>query len=97
MERWVNAKRKGTAREHASKHLLEALGYVVIRAAGSHGVFDLVAICATDILLVQVKSRDLPGPLEREALEAFSAPANCRKLVHRWKDRQRLPEVVELS
>lgn len=92
----MNAKRKGTAREHASRRLLEALGYAVIRGAGSHGVFDLVAISATDILLVQVKSRDLPGRAEREALEAFGVPANCRKLVHRYMDGQRLPEVVEL-
>ena len=47
----MNAKRKGTAREHASKRLLEA----------------------------------------------FKTPANCRKLVHVWKDREARPRVVELS
>jgi len=71
----MNAKRKGTAREHASKRLLEALGYEVIRAAGSRGLWDLVAISATDIPLIQCKSRDLPYGAEREALEHFTAPA----------------------
>lgn len=64
--------------------------------AGSHGLFDLIAISPTDILCIQVKSRDLPGPVEREALTAFRVPGNCRKLVHRYRDGQRLPEVVEV-
>jgi hypothetical protein len=32
-----------------------------------------------------------------EALAAFSVPANCRVIIHRWRDRAKLPEVVELS
>lgn len=92
----MNVKRKGTAREHQSKRRLEALGYTVVRMAGSHGLFELIGISATDIVCVQVKSRDLPYGVEKEALEAFRVPANCRKLVHRWRDRQGLPDVEDL-
>jgi len=32
-----------------------------------------------------------------EDLRAFRCPANCRKLVHRWRDRQRIPDVKEVK
>ena len=50
----------------------------------------------SDLVLVQVKSRDWPSTLERQVLCAFPAPPNARKLLHRWRDRQRLPDVQEL-
>ena len=31
-----------------------------------------------------------------ETMNLFPVPANCRKLIHRWRDRQRLPDVKEL-
>jgi hypothetical protein len=31
-----------------------------------------------------------------EAMKLFPVPANCRKLVHRWDDRKRMPLVKEL-
>lgn len=77
--------------------LLEAAGYSVTRAAASLGAWDLVGIGATDVVLVQVKTRDWPGSAELETLNAFPAPANARKLLHRWRDRQRTPDVRELS
>jgi hypothetical protein len=45
---------------------------------------------------VQVKTRDWPGTAELETLKEFRAPANCKKLIHRWRDRVRLPDVKEL-
>jgi hypothetical protein len=60
------------------------------------GAWDIVAIGSQDVILLQVKSRDWPGSAELETLQAFPCPPNCRKLVHRWKDRQRLPDVKEL-
>lgn len=92
----MNAKAKGTRQEHRSRQLLEASGYRVTRAAGSLGEWDLIGVSATDLVLVQVKSRDWPGTLERQALTEFPAPPNARKLLHRWRDRQRLPDVQEL-
>jgi hypothetical protein len=84
----VNAKRKGTRNEHRSMALLEAAGYACTRAAASLGVFDIVGIGPTDVVLVQCKTRDYPGAVEMEAIRNFPAPANCRKLIHRWRDRQ---------
>jgi len=67
------------------------------RSAASLGEWDIVGIGSTDMLLIQVKTRDWPGSLEMETLRLFPAPPNCRKLVHRWRDRQRLPDVKELN
>ena len=89
----IQAKRKGTRNEHRSRRLLEAAGYAVCRAAASLGVWDLIGVSASDVVLVQVKTRDWPGSTEMETLRAFAAPPNARKLVHRWRDRQRVPDV----
>lgn len=70
----MNAKAKGNRKERQSRDLLEALGYRVTRAAASPGAFDLVGISSTDVVLMQVKSRDWPGQAEMEALRDFSCP-----------------------
>jgi uncharacterized protein with GYD domain len=93
----MNTKAKGTRNEHRSARLLEAAGYSVTRAAASLGAWDLVAIGSADLVLVQCKTRDWPSAAELETLRAFPAPPNARKLVHRWRDRQRLPDVRELA
>jgi Holliday junction resolvase len=93
----VNAKAKGTRTEHRSMRLLEAAGYSVTRAAASLGAWDLVGIGSTDVVLVQVKTRDYPGAVEMETLRDFIAPPFCRKLIHRWRDRQRVPDVREVG
>jgi len=92
----IGAKRKGSRNEYRSKRLLEASGYAVTRAAASLGMWDLVGVSATDFVLVQVKTRDWPGAAEMETLQAFAVPTNCRKLVHRWRHRQRAPVVREM-
>jgi hypothetical protein len=92
----MNAKRKGTAREHRSIAILEATGYRCTRAAASLGAWDIIGIGSTDVVLVQVKSRDWPGAAEMEVLRDFPCPVNCRKLLHRWRDRRRVPDVREL-
>jgi len=89
----MNRKAKGTRNERRSKALLEVAGYAVCRAAASLGAWDLIGVSATDVVLVQVKTRDWPGPAEMETLQAFTVPLNCRKLVHRWRDRQRAPDI----
>jgi len=45
---------------------------------------------------VQVKTRDWPGLVEMETLKNFPAPSTCKKLIHRWRDRVRLPDVKEV-
>jgi Holliday junction resolvase len=92
-----SAKSKGARNERRSIAILEAAGYRCTRAAGSLGVWDVVGIGPTDIVLCQVKTRDWPGTVELERLRNFAVPPNARKLVHRWRDRQRLPDVKELD
>jgi Holliday junction resolvase len=92
----MNAKRKGTHNEHRSMAILEASGYATTRAAASLGVWDIIGIGSADVVLVQVKTRDWPGAVEMEQLREFRCPPNAKKLVHRWRDRQRLPDVKEL-
>lgn len=93
----MNAKRKGSKNEHRTIKLLESCGYACTRAAASLGVFDIIGISATDIILCQVKSNDWPGSVEMEAIKNFKAPHNARRIIHRWRDRQALPDVRELS
>lgn len=92
----MNAKAKGTRNEHRSIRLLEAAGYACTRSGASLGVFDIIGIGSTDVVLVQVKTRDWPGTVENEAIRLFPAPQNARKLVHRWRDGQRTPDVREV-
>jgi Holliday junction resolvase len=92
----MNTKAKGTRNERRSMKLLEAAGYRCTRAAASLGAWDIVAVSAADVILLQVKTRDWPGAVETEAMQLFPAPKNCRKLIHRWRDGQRFPDVREV-
>lgn len=92
----MNSKAKGNHNEHRSIAVLEAAGYRCTRSAASLGEWDIVGIGSTDVVLCQVKTRDWPGSAEMETLQNFPAPPNARKLVHRWRHRQRLPDVREL-
>ena len=92
----MNAKRKGSRNEYRSIAIFEAAGYRCTRAAGSLGVFDVIAISSTDIILCQIKTRDWPSSFEMESIRNFKAPANCRRLIHRWRDRQPEPDVKEV-
>jgi Holliday junction resolvase len=48
---------RGAAKERRAMALLQTLGFIVYRSAGSHGMADLVALhCHTPPLLVQVKA-----------------------------------------
>jgi hypothetical protein len=76
--------------------LLEAAGYRCTRAAASLGAWDVIGIGSADIVLVQVKTRDWPSASEMEQLREFPAPPNARKLIHRWRDGQRMPDVKEV-
>lgn len=91
-----NCKAKGSRNERRTMALLETAGYVCTKAGASLGAWDVIAIGSNDIVLVQVKSNQWPGSVEMEILQAFRVPSNCKKLVHRWRDRQRVPDVREL-
>jgi len=67
---------RGATFERATKAHLEPVGYVVIRAAGSHGEADLVALRAGSMpLLVSCRINGKIGPLEREALHSAAKRA----------------------
>lgn len=91
------SKRKGTRNEHRPMRLLEGQGYLCTRAAASLGVFDIIGVSASDVVLCQVKTRDWRGTVEMAAMQAFLCPPNARKVVHRWRDRQRQPDVREIA
>ncbi len=93
----MKAKAKGNRNEHKSIRLLERLGYSCTRAAASLGVFDIIGVGPADVVLVQVKSNRWPGADEMDAIAKFATPANCRKLVHRWRDRASAPDVREIN
>lgn len=93
----MNTKRKGARAEHKSMKVLEAEGYSCVRAAASLGVFDIVGIRSSDVALVQVKTRDWAGSAETESIRLFPAPPNARKLIHRWRDRCRVPDVKVIA
>ena len=68
---------KGANAEREAKRLLEMLGYGVLRAAGSIGEFDLIAVYSTHIRLVQVKSdTGKVTPEEREKIELYDVNYN---------------------
>lgn len=69
---------RGREAEYKLKHDLERAGYLVLRTAGSHGAFDLVALKPTRIRLIMVK---------RTADDTYKIPAHLKvELNHlRWK------------
>jgi Holliday junction resolvase len=93
----MDTKRKGSKNERRSRALLEGQGYSVTRAAASLGAFDLIAVCARHVLLVQVKSNRWPDSDEVAQMRAFSAPKTARKVIHRWRDRATVPDVRVLE
>lgn len=92
----MSAKNKGARNERRSMAVLAAAGYRCTRSAGSLGMWDVIGIGTADVVLVQVKTRDWPGSVELEQLRLCQTPPCVRKLVHRWRDHQRLPDVMEL-
>jgi len=92
-----NGKRKGTRNEHKTIRVLEAAGYLCVRAAASLGPFDIVGISPADVVLVQVKTNRWPSEAELESLAVIPTPQGVRKLVHRWDDHRRFPHVKEIS
>jgi Holliday junction resolvase-like predicted endonuclease len=92
-----NCRAKGRRQEWRSIAYLERAGYRCVRAAGSLGAWDIIAIGTADVLLIQVKSNRWPGSEETEACRAFAVPPGVRRIFHRWNHRARQPEVRELG
>ena len=87
----MNAKAKGNRRERQARKILETAGYHVVKAGGSLGIFDLVALGPQGARLVQVKSNEKPRPAERERLALFPRLPYCSKELWVFYDRQKEP------
>ena len=88
--------RIGAYYESRARKMLEELGYVVVRAAGSKGPFDLIAIGPTDVRCIQVKAGDKAwiSPAEREAIELIPVlRPMCTKEI--WRMQRRKPPAIE--
>lgn len=92
----MSTKDKGTRNEHKTMQYLEARGYRCSRAAASLGEWDVFGVSPDDVVLVQVKSNRWPGTAEMTRLYAFVVPPGVQKLVHRWKDYAREPDIRRL-
>jgi len=77
--------------------ILETAGYFVMKAGGSLGCWDLVALGPAGARLIQVKSNEKPRPAERERLELFPRLPYCSKELWVFYDRQREPVIEVLS
>ncbi|RLJ06867.1 MAG: hypothetical protein DRP12_03320 [Candidatus Aenigmatarchaeota archaeon] len=75
---------RGTRRERIAKEILERSGYEVVRAAGSHGRYDLVAIGEEDIRLIQVKSVKPSERIRQKYLEGPDGKLEVKREIWVW-------------
>ena len=93
----INGKRKGARAEHKAMRLLEAAGYSCVRAGGSLGMFDVIAIGQFDIRCLQVKSGgEYCSHVERELMRECRVPVNCSREIWRFPDRCKAPLIEVL-
>jgi len=74
---------------------LKAAGYVC-SPAPKLSPFEVVAFCASDVVLVQLAINDWPDAEELKAMKLFPAPRNTRKLIHLWRKYARTPDIKEI-
>jgi Holliday junction resolvase len=73
---------KGYRFERRCAKTLEAMGFFVIRSAGSHGSFDLVALKPRTVWLVQCKvNREDLSKTERKALKRLAESLEARAVL----------------
>jgi Holliday junction resolvase len=93
----MKAKAKGSRAERRAMRILEAAGYVCTKAGGSLGLFDVIAIGAVDVRLLQIKAGSkYLSAVEREQIAALTVPANVSRESWRFPDRCRQPIIERL-
>lgn len=90
---------RGAGRERKYAERLRSLGWVVIRAAGSHGESDLVALRGGRICLIQVKSDSRGpfahfGPESRKLLLSDANRAGGEAWLVHWPIGVKHPEAI---
>lgn len=91
--------RSGQRAEWRARDLLKQRGHhTVIRAAGSKGPWDLIAVAKDRICFVQVKRGRKISKAERAELAALrhQLPAVCTVEIWHFEPRKRLPDVEVL-
>ncbi len=78
---------------------LERVGYLVTKAGGSLGAFDIIALNRQGVRCIQVKSNRRPGPLEMERLREATKQVPSNATVEVWviKDGQKEPMIEILK
>jgi hypothetical protein len=80
---------KGRRGEYQIIKLLKSAGYDANRTAGSHGMYDVIAVNKTSVRLIQAKINEPITPADRETFQDFLVPKNVSKEIWFRKDRQR--------
>jgi Holliday junction resolvase-like predicted endonuclease len=100
----LNTKAKGNRNEYKSMKFLEKLGGKCLRSAASLGEWDIIALTANNVYLVQVKSNRKPPLLEMRAMKKFKGIrcSKCGNLItkkelHQWNDYARTPIITEIG
>lgn len=75
----------GRTLEYAAVHALELDGYWVMRAAGSKGAIDVLALKPGEILMVQCKLDGYMTPGQRTQLYGLAAMLGAVPLVAYWR------------
>jgi Holliday junction resolvase len=90
-----NAKAKGSRLEREVRDIFIRAGYFVVKAGGSLGPADLIALYPGigQVRFIQVKANRWPPPVERGelqrlALECASLEQDWRVMVYRKRDRK---------
>ena len=91
------SKAKGSRVERKAMRWYESKGYRCTKSGGSLGCWDIIGIGAADVLLIQVKANRWCAGKELANIIAFSVPPNCQKIVLRWDDYARAPEIRKYS
>ena len=92
-----NAKAKGARAEHRAIRILEAAGYSCTKAAGSLGMFDVIALGPHDIRCLQVKSgTTYCSRIEREMMRECVLPSNVTREIWRFPDRCKDPLIERI-
>lgn len=85
MRRYV----KGRRHEYRAKEMWEKEGAFVVRAAGSKGVADLVAIKNSQAYLIQVKANQKPRRNEVEKLIETAAKCGAFAVIMVWNQHEK--------
>lgn len=79
---------RGRTFEYKVIHFMESNGFKTIRAAGSKGAVDIVAVKSGVLYLIQCKTSGRISPLESVALKQWSKDAGGIAILARMKKRK---------